>query len=157
MHGVHCHIHMSQLWHDRWVWAGKYCIGLWQSFHIIALSLNSIDNNITSVYQTVRIFWRGWKYTIYVLYRHCIYHYVCARDRSLLFKMGLVEKCLEIGPCIEFDGLLSALSIKVAVCAKRSTLSNAIIKSTIDWPPASDHSLLLYNWPIRQDKGSVGS
>ena len=51
------------------------------------------------------IFWRGWRYTVDVMYRRGISPFSCGFYRSPLIKMGLVEERLVVGLCLEVGGL----------------------------------------------------
>ena len=117
-HGVHCHVHLCQLFHDHWVGDGKNCIDMCKSFQILTLCLHFLDDSIQIVYHLVMLFWSWWWYTVDVLYQHCVSPFDCSGDWSPLFTTNLVVKCLEFGPCLQVGGWSSPLSYILVKCGR---------------------------------------
>ena len=62
------------------------------------MRLHYLDNRIQVLYRLVMLFWRGWRYTIDVLYRLCVSPLACGGgDRSPLFTIISAEKYIESG------------------------------------------------------------
>ena len=85
LNDIRFHSHLFQFYHDRWDGTGKDCISLCQSFKFVPLHMNSLYYSVQVINHLVMLFWRGWRYTIDVLYRRCLSPLSCGGDRSLLF------------------------------------------------------------------------
>ena len=101
---------MCQLWHYRWVGASKYCIGLYQSFQILALCLHELYGGVYVIYCLMIWLWRGRQYTIYVLHCHNVTSFSCGCYHSSLLSMCSVEEHLVVCPRLLVSGMTSPLS-----------------------------------------------
>ena len=157
---VHHHSYLWKLCPDRWFGADKECIGLCQYFQLVTLRLHSLDDSILIFYNLVMILWRGWRYTVYVLYCCCVSPFDCSSDHYHLFTVGSVKNVLNVAHVLRLvvcrlHSLIS--SLKVEVYVKRVIPLENIIASEIVWPPARTNSLPFSNYSISHARGSAGS
>ena len=151
---------MCQLCHHRKFRAGKDCIGLCRSFHIVALCLHSLHNFLYVFNHLMVLLWIGRWCTGDVLYCRGVTPLSCGCYRSFLLLMHLVEfyyyfaHVLRSADC-RLHSFMS--SLKINVCARRVIPFDIIMASEIVWPPTLENSLPVSNSSIVQDRGSAGS
>ena len=80
------------------------------------------------------LFWRGWHYTVDVLYCYCVSPFSCSGDLVPLYMVGSMKNVLNVAHVlrlmvIRLYSLIS--SLKVAVCAKRVIHLDTIIELEI--------------------------
>ena len=152
LHGIHCHNHLCQLFHECWVGTGKDCIGLCQYFKFVTLCLHYLENIIQVIDCLVVLFWWGWWYAVYILFRRCVSPLSWGSEHSLLFVMISVEKILNPDHVLRL--MVCHLHywmslLKVDVCSKRVIPLENIITSEMVCPPACVNYLPFYNWSIK--------
>ena len=110
---------MCQLCHYRKAWTGKDCIGLLQSFQLIALCLHSLHNCLNVFCHLMVLFWSGRWFTIDVLHcRGVPPPFPCGFYWYFLLSVRSVKEQFLFRPRLEFGGLSSQLS-DVVVKKKR--------------------------------------
>ena len=107
---VHGHSNLCQLRQYFWFRPGKDCIGLYQSFHIIALCLHELHYGFYILSRLMMLFWCGRVCTIYVLHRCGVPIFSCGCYRFSMLLVCLVEEQLVFWPHLLFGGLTSPLS-----------------------------------------------
>ena len=68
------------------------------------------------------LFWRGWRYTVDILYHLCASTLYCGGDRFPMFYIKSTEENIETAPCIEVAGWLYPIPIcfeRDCLCQKR--------------------------------------
>ena len=150
-----------QLRHHCIVEAGKDCILLFQSIHIVPLVINSLCDCLQSLEWFKILFWWGGRSRTYIYILHC-----CGETP---FPDAVTSRCcslwdwwknIECFPLLRlFDCqrhyLISLL--KVVVCAKRVITFDTIMASEIVCPPDLTNEGPFYSWLTRQMRGYEGS
>ena len=106
------------------------------------------------------LFWRSWRYTIDVLYYHCLFPSACGGYRSTLFTVVLVKNVLNVAHVLRLvvchlHYIISSLNVDV--CSKRVIPLGTIITLAIVCPPACTNYLPFSNSLISRARGYVGS
>ena len=160
LHDVHPHCHLWQLRHDSLFGAGKDYICLCQSFQLVTLRLNSLDDSIQTFYRLMMIFWRFSKYTVdfltatvYPRLPWVVAPLLCSRWDLWGNVLNMAHILRLVVCCLRY--MISLL--KVAVCAKRVIPFDTIITLEIVCPPTCTNYLPFSNFLIWQERGSGGS
>ena len=110
LHGVHDHIHLCQLCHYRWVRSGKDCIGLSQSFQLVALCLHPLQNRLYVFFRLMVLFWRGRWCTVDVLHCWGVPPFSWSCYRYFMLSVSSVKEQLVILPRLEVVRLSSPIA-----------------------------------------------
>ena len=139
--------------------SGKDCIGLCQSFQILALCLHYLHGCLYVFYHLIVLFWRVRWCTVYVF--HCCGEpaFSCCCYHSFLVSVCSVKKkhfahVLRSADC-RLHSLMS--SLKIPVCDSSVIPFDIIIASEIFCPPDLANYLPFSNCSISRDMGSAGS